>query len=213
MIAFSINLLHPCLTDFEEKWGKQYPYAAKVWYNNWDGIKTMFGYSPEIRHVIYTTNAIEGFNYGIKKITKTKSSFPSEDFLFKILYLISQDITKKWTMSIPNWSLIFGQFLIKYEDRILKFLNSWFLKLEVYTKLFKNPRKEKLSSFKFFFQNTMSFRGNPCIYYRFNYLYNPLFCLSNDNFWICVTNFYYALHSYFKFLDGHLLINWYSSTM
>jgi putative transposase len=112
------------LTDFEDKWGKQYPYAVKVWYNNWDGIKTMFGYSPEIRHVIYTTNAIEGFNNGIKRITKTKSSFPSDDSLFKLLYLVSQDITKKWTMSIPNWSLIFGQFLIKYEDRILKFLNS-----------------------------------------------------------------------------------------
>lgn len=112
------------LGEFEEKWGKQYPYAVKVWYNNWDGIKTMFNYSPEIRHVIYTTNAIEGFNNGIKRITKTKSSFPSDDSLFKLLYLVSQDITKKWTMSIPNWSLIFGQFLIKYEERILKFLKS-----------------------------------------------------------------------------------------
>lgn len=112
------------LGEFEEKWGKQYPYAVKVWYNNWDGIKTMFSYSPEIRHVIYTTNAIEGFNNGIKRITKTKSSFPSDDSLFKLLYLVSQDITKKWTMPIPNWSLIFGQFLIKYEDRILKFLNN-----------------------------------------------------------------------------------------
>ena len=99
------------LMRFEEKWGKKYPYAIKVWQNNWDGIKTMFEYSTEIRHVIYTTNAIEGFNNGVKRITKTKSSFPSNEALFKLLYLVSQDITRKWTMPIPNWSLIFNQFL------------------------------------------------------------------------------------------------------
>ena len=73
------------LVGFEEKWGKKYPYAVKVWQNNWNGIKTMFEYSPEIRHIIYTTNAIEGFNNGVKRITKTKSSFPSDDALFKLL--------------------------------------------------------------------------------------------------------------------------------
>lgn len=110
------------LLEFEDKWGKKYPYAVKVWQNNWDGIKTMFDYSPEIRKIIYTTNSIEGFNNGIKRITKTKSSFPSDEALFKLLYLISQDITKKWTMSVPNWSLIFNQFLIYFEGRLEKFL-------------------------------------------------------------------------------------------
>lgn len=110
------------LNEFEEKWGKKYPYAVKVWQNNWDGIKTMFEYSPEIRHVIYTTNAIEGFNNGIKRITKTKSSFMSDESLFKLLYLVSEDITKKWTMPIPNWSLIFNQLLIYFEERLEKFL-------------------------------------------------------------------------------------------
>jgi len=57
------------LVKFDKKWGKKYPYAVKVWQNNWDGSKTMFEYSPEIRHVIYTTNAIEGFNNGVKRIT------------------------------------------------------------------------------------------------------------------------------------------------
>ncbi len=90
------------LIEFDEKWGKKYPYAVKTWHSNWDGIKTMFEYSPEIRHVIYTTNTIEGFNNGIKRITKTKSSFVSDESLFKLLYLVSQDITKKWTMPIPT---------------------------------------------------------------------------------------------------------------
>jgi transposase-like protein len=110
------------LLEFEEKWGKKYPYAVKIWQNNWDGIRTMFEYSPEIRHVIYTTNAIEGFNNGIKRITKTKNSFTSDQSLFKLLYLVSVDITKKWTMPIPNWSLIFNQFLIYFEERLEKFL-------------------------------------------------------------------------------------------
>ena len=110
------------LEKFEEKWGKKYPYAVKVWQNNWDGIKTMFEYSPEIRHVIYTTNTIEGFNNGVKRITKTKSSFPSDEALFKLLYLVSQDITRKWTMPIQNWSLIFNQFLIYFNERLEKYL-------------------------------------------------------------------------------------------
>lgn len=110
------------LVEFDEKWGKKYPYAVKVWQNHWSGIKTMFEYSPEIRHVIYTTNAIEGFNNGVKRITKTKSSFPSEEALFKLLYLVSQDITRKWTMSIHNWSLIFNQLMIHFEDRVEKFI-------------------------------------------------------------------------------------------
>ena len=110
------------LVKFEDKWGKKYPYAVKVWQNSWEGIKTMFEYSPEIRHVIYTTNAIEGFNNGVKRITKTKSSFPSDEALFKLLYLISQDITRKWTMPIQNWSLIFNQFLIYFNERLEKFL-------------------------------------------------------------------------------------------
>jgi len=110
------------LIKFDEKWGKKYPYAVKVWQNNWDEIKTMFEYSPEIRHVIYTTNAIEGFNNGIKRITKTKNSFMSDESLFKLIYLVSQDITKKWTLPIPNWSLIFNQLLIYFEERLEKYL-------------------------------------------------------------------------------------------
>lgn len=107
---------------FNANFSRQYPYAVKVWQNNWDGIKTMFEYSPEIRRLIYTTNAIEGFNNGVKRITKTKSSFPSDEALFKLLYLVSQDITRKWTMPVQNWSLILNQFLIYFNERLEKFL-------------------------------------------------------------------------------------------
>lgn len=120
--AVNENSALEALVEFDEKWGKKYPYAVKVWQNNWDEIKTMFEYSPEIRHVIYTTNAIEGFNNGVKRITKTKNSFMSDESLFKLLYLISEDITKKWTMPIPNWSLIFNQLLIYFDERLEKFL-------------------------------------------------------------------------------------------
>ncbi len=120
--AVNEDLALEALVEFDEKWGKKYPYAVKTWHNNWDGIKTMFEYSPEIRHVIYTTNTIEDFNNGVKRVTKTKSSFVSDESLFKLLYLVSQDITKKWTMPIPNWSLILNQLLIYFEERLEKYL-------------------------------------------------------------------------------------------
>lgn len=110
------------LADFDDKWGRKYPYAVKVWSDNWNGVKTMFNYSPEIRKVIYTNNAIEGFNNGMKRITKTKSSFPSDDALFKMIYLISQDITRKWSMPLQDWGLIFGQFMIHFKQRIEKYV-------------------------------------------------------------------------------------------
>ncbi len=104
--AINENSALEALSEFEKIWGEKYPYAVKVWRNNWDGVKTMFEYSPEIRKIIYTTNAIEAFNSGIKRITKTKSSFLTDDALFKLLYLVSQDILKKWTMPVHNWNAI-----------------------------------------------------------------------------------------------------------
>ncbi len=120
--AINENSALEALSEFEKIWGEKYPYAVKVWRNNWDGVKTMFEYSPEIRKIIYTTNAIEAFNSGIKRITKTKSSFLTDDALFKLLYLVSQDILKKWTMPVHNWNAILNQFQIYFEDRIEKFL-------------------------------------------------------------------------------------------
>jgi len=112
------------LTEFENTWKNKYPYISKIWRNNWNEIKTMFQYPQEIRRLIYTTNPIESFNNGIKRITKTKGSFKSDNSLLKLMYLITQDITKKWTKPIQNWSLIFNQLLIFFGDRMDCFLNN-----------------------------------------------------------------------------------------
>lgn len=112
------------LTEFENTWKNKYPYISKIWRNNWNEIKTMFQYPQEIRRLIYTTNPIESFNNGIKRITKTKGSFKSDNSLLKLMYLITQDITKKWTKPIQNWSLIFNQLLIFFGGRMDCFLNN-----------------------------------------------------------------------------------------
>lgn len=110
------------LNQFEEVWGKQYPYAIKSWKNNWKNIATFFKYPQEIRKVIYTTNHIENFNRAIRKVTKTKSSFPTEESLLKLLYLIVMDKTEKWTMPIQNWSLIVNQMSVYFKERMTNHL-------------------------------------------------------------------------------------------
>jgi transposase-like protein len=106
----------------EEKWGEKYYIAIKPWRDNWEEIAVMFEYPEEIRRLIYTTNSIESFNRQIRKVTKTKSVFPNDDSLMKILYLSMINITKKWTQRIRNWAGILGQLTIIFEDRISKYL-------------------------------------------------------------------------------------------
>ncbi len=106
------------LEDFAKKWDSQYPYITKSWYNNWDNLAIFFQYPAEIRRVIYTTNAIESLNSQLRKVTKNKRSFPSDDAVFKTLYLAIEYITKKWTMPIQNWNQAMAYFLIKFEGRI-----------------------------------------------------------------------------------------------
>lgn len=106
------------LNEFAQKWDSQYPYIAKSWYNNWDNLAIFFQYPPEIRKVIYTTNAIESLNSQLRKVTKNKRSFPSDEAVFKTLYLAIDYITKKWTMPIQNWNQAMAYFLIKFEGRI-----------------------------------------------------------------------------------------------
>ena len=91
------------LDRFEEKWGGKYAYAVKSWRTNWPSLSTFFKYPPEIRRLIYTTNPIENFNRQIRKITKTKSSFPTDDSLFKLLYLIVMDESENWKMAVREW--------------------------------------------------------------------------------------------------------------
>jgi len=88
------------LTAFEAKWGEDYPSIVQSWQRNWARITPFFDYSPEIRKVIYTTNAIESVNMSLRKITKNRGSFPSDEALLKLFYLAIQNISKKWTMPI-----------------------------------------------------------------------------------------------------------------
>lgn len=106
------------LDDFEAKWSGKYALGVKSWRVNWPELSTMFKYPPEIRTLIYTTNAIENFNRQLRKVTKTKSAFVSDDALLKILYLATMNITKKWTMPIRNWGSILDHLMIYFGDRV-----------------------------------------------------------------------------------------------
>ncbi len=113
------------LLEFEDKWGKKYPLSVKGWLDNWVNLSTYFEYSPEIRRAIYTTNAIEAMHRQVRKVTKIKGAFTSDQALLKLIYLIIQDITKKWTMPIQNWGLTMQQLHIKFGDRIKAFGGSF----------------------------------------------------------------------------------------
>ena len=106
------------LTDFAEKWDAKYPKISASWQANWPKLATYFKYPEEVRKLVYTTNAIEGFNRQLRKVTKSKGVFPSDDALFKMLYLATIDITKKWTGRRQDWGQIYSQLLVFFEDRI-----------------------------------------------------------------------------------------------
>ena len=91
------------LSDFDAKWGKQYPHIAKSWQNNWQNLVIFLQYPEVIRRIIYTTNAIEGLNSQLRKVTNNKRVFPSDDSVFKVLYLTIDYIVQKWTMPVQNW--------------------------------------------------------------------------------------------------------------
>jgi len=106
------------LDTLEEKWGTKYPSSVSSWRNNWSQLSTYFKYPPEIRKMIYTTNSIENFNRQLRKVTKSKTIFPSDDSLFKMLYLATMDIMKKWGGKNREWNQILSQLCIYFEDRI-----------------------------------------------------------------------------------------------
>ena len=106
------------LLMLDEKWGRKYPIVIKSWNNNWDNLSTYFKYSAEIRKLIYTTNPIEGFHRQVRKYTKTKGAFTSENALFKLVFCAIKQITAKWNMPISNWSLAISQLDIYFPDRL-----------------------------------------------------------------------------------------------
>jgi transposase-like protein len=106
------------LDAFDSKWSNQYPQIAKSWYNNWENLVIFLQYPKAIRQIIYTTNSIESLNSQLRKVTKNKRVFPSDESVFKTLYLTINYITAKWTMPIRNWNEAMAHFLIKFDDRI-----------------------------------------------------------------------------------------------
>ncbi|KMZ53019.1 transposase, Mutator family [Dorea sp. D27] len=106
------------LEGFDERWSGRYPKIAKSWRDNWANLSTYFKYPEAVRRLIYTTNAIEGFNRQLRKVTKSKSVFPSDDSLLKMLYLAMMDITKKWTGHRQDWGQIHSQLEIYFEERL-----------------------------------------------------------------------------------------------
>lgn len=106
------------LCELKDKWGKQYPYAFRSWENNWDILSPFFKYPNEVRKIMYTTNIIEGLNRQFRKVTKSKSVFPSDSSLEKMLYLASMNIMKKWTQRYRNWDQVLNQLLIMYGERL-----------------------------------------------------------------------------------------------
>jgi len=105
------------LQKLEQTWKNKYAAAVRSWQNNWDDLATFFEFPKEIRRLIYTTNTVEGYHRQLRKVTKNKSSFPTEQAVRKLLYLATMDITKKWTAPIQNWPLILNQLAIRFEDR------------------------------------------------------------------------------------------------
>jgi len=106
------------LQKLEEIWGKRYPVVIRSWNNNWDKLSTYFQYDEQIRKLIYTTNAVEGFHRQVRKVTKTKGAFTNDMALMKLIYLVVENVSKVWTQPLKNWGLSVQQLYIKFGDRM-----------------------------------------------------------------------------------------------
>ena len=106
------------LESLDQKWGKKYPLIVKSWNNNWENLTAFLEYPKEIRKLIYTTNIIESFNASLRKYTKNKRVFPTDDAALKSIYLAAQQIRKKWQKSRFGWPQIYNKLFIHFENRI-----------------------------------------------------------------------------------------------
>ena len=106
------------LEAFAERWDDEHPTISQSWRNNWERLSVFFDYPPQIRKVIYTTNAIESLNASLRKVTKSRKSFPNDEAVMKLLYLALHDISRKWTMPIRDWKQAMSQFMILFGDRM-----------------------------------------------------------------------------------------------
>ncbi len=110
------------LDDFGQRWDEKYPQISKSWQRNWENLNTLFNYPTDIRKAIYTTNAIESLNSVIRKATKKRKVFPTDDSARKVIYLAIQAASKKWTMPIRNWKAALNRFIIEFEDRLTDYI-------------------------------------------------------------------------------------------
>ena len=116
--AVTVEAAEKALEAFSDTWGERFPIIPRIWRSNWENIIPFFGYPGPIRKVIYTTNAVESINAGLKKVTKKRGAFPSPDSVRKVLYLAIQRISKKWTRPIHNWPAALNYFSIVFGDRV-----------------------------------------------------------------------------------------------
>ena len=116
--ASTVEEAELAVTDFSEKWDKKYPSISASWLNHWERITPFFAYPADIRKAIYTTNAIESMNMTLRKVIKNKRVFPSDNAVYKLLYLAINNISKRWTMPIWNWKSAMNWFIIEFGDRV-----------------------------------------------------------------------------------------------
>jgi len=110
------------LDEFAERWDDKYPQISRTWQTHWQNLNTLFGYPEDIRKAIYTTNAIESLNSVIRKATKKRKLFPTDDSAMKVIYLAIREASKKWTMPIRNWKLALNRFMILFEERLADYV-------------------------------------------------------------------------------------------
>ena len=122
--ASSKEMAETNLLKLGEKWGKKYPIVINSWHNNWENLSTYFKYDIYIRKLIYTTNAVEGLHRMVRKYTKTKGAFTSENALTKLVYCAYMKIMKKWTAPINNWALVVSQLELHFPGRLKLALHS-----------------------------------------------------------------------------------------
>jgi len=116
--ASSKDLAEHHLLELGEKWGKKYPAVMKSWNDNWENLSQYFKYPEELRRIIYTTNIVEGFHRQIRKYTKNKGAFTSENALLKLIYCACQKVLEKWNQPMHNWALIISQLQIYFDGRL-----------------------------------------------------------------------------------------------
>lgn len=122
--ALTLEEAEFAFSKFQDKWEGKYPLAIRSWENHWEELTCFFSYPAEIRKLIYTTNTIEGYHRQLRKVTKTKTAYPSDDALRKIIYLATIEISKKWTMPLKSWKQCMSQLAIHFRERFISEFSS-----------------------------------------------------------------------------------------